>query len=325
MKTKKNIKLLYIYMNNVNILHKKGYFIIRNNNPNNINTCLFYINKNNTINYKKLNSFVHNGLLPSINQEVPILDNPIIGKMRFSNNTNSVDASTFHGDIYNHSENKLMPIYTCLIYFDNAQMEIIPGTHIKGANKSPITQFSNKKTITMNPGDMLIFHANIHHRGVGFVKNKNRRLLQIFNVFPDKQTHSEYNSKLITIKMSKSWVTMVLPITKILALYKPIINFINFIHYILVCYDLQYRLSLKDVSTNYKKGKYISYEPVKSMDLKDTNGNNEWNINIICDEAYNSIPPSNYYLNFFVFFICLIVLAIFFIKKKPHKIRRKRR
>ena len=307
------------------MLHKQGYFIIQNHNPDNINAGLSCINQNNTINYKKLNSFVHTKLLPSINQEIPMLNEPIFGKMRFSNNTNSVDASTFHGDIYNHSENKLLPIYTCLIYFDHAQMEIIPGTHIKDENNSPLSQFSNKKIITMNPGDMLIFHANIHHRGINFSKTKNRRLLQVFNVFPDRQTHFEHNSKLMNMKTSKSWLRILHPITKIAALCKPVMNFYNYIHYILVCYDLHFKITLVDVSPNYKKGKYIGYQSVKSMDLKDTNGNDEWNINIICDEAYQFISPSNYYLNFFILFVCLIVLIIYFIKKKPHKIRRKRR
>ena len=297
-------------MNNVNILHEQGYFRIRNNNTSNINTGLSCINQDNTINYKKLHSFVHTGLFPSINQDVPLLNDPIIGKMRLSNNTNSVDASTFHADIYNHSETKLLPIYTCLIYFDHAQMELIPGTHIKGANNSPLSQFSNKKVVTMNPGDMLIFHANIHHRGINYSNTKNRRLLQIFNVFPDRQTHSEHNSKLMNMKTSKSWLRVLLPITKFLTLCKPVINSYNYIHYILVCYDLTHKITLVDVSSDYKKGKYIGYQPVKSMYLKDTNGNDEWNINIICDEDYQSIPHSDYYFNRFILFVCLIALII---------------
>lgn len=317
-----------IYMSNVDTLHKQGYFIIRANDKENRKVGLACINQDNTINYKKLNLFIHEKLIPNINNEVPIFNNPSIGKFRFSNNTNSVDASTFHGDIYNHRAVNLMPIYTCLIYFDNAQMEIIPGTHIKGADNSPITQFSKKKIITMNPGDMLVFHANIHHRGIGFTNNKNRRLLQVFNIFPNQETYTEHNPKLFTFKSSKSFITLLLPITKILATYKPIINFINFIHYILVCYNIQYKITLTDISPQQKQDKYITYEPIKSIPLNKTNGRDEWNINIVYDENYNTVSPSNYYLKYLLILLVIVIIVFFLIKnllKTQHRRRRPKR
>ena len=39
----------------------------------------------------------------------------------FSNNNNSIDASTFHADIYNFDDNyNIIPLFTCVTYFDKS-------------------------------------------------------------------------------------------------------------------------------------------------------------------------------------------------------------
>lgn len=68
--------------------------------------------------------------MPKIKQTLQIPNDIIYSKFRFSNN-NSSDAATFHNDVYNCSNLDVMPVYTCLSYFDEAQMELIPKSHIK--------------------------------------------------------------------------------------------------------------------------------------------------------------------------------------------------
>ena len=97
-------------------------------------------------------------------------------KYRFSNNNNSSDASTFHRDLYNHTENDIVPIFTVLVYFDDTQMELIPGSHIKNNKYS----FDDLKIIDIKAGNTLIIFANLLHRGKNFTNSGNRRILQIF-------------------------------------------------------------------------------------------------------------------------------------------------
>jgi ectoine hydroxylase-related dioxygenase (phytanoyl-CoA dioxygenase family) len=170
-------------------LHTNGYIIIKNPlsnyQKNNALDCIKDVGNGKTmIDYNNFNFFVNNDFIPKINETLGW--SSIYLKYRFSNSQNSKDAATFHGDVYNFSDENLLPIYTGLIYFDRAVMEIIPGSHIKN-NLSTRELYNMRKLIHMEPGDMLVFHANMHHRGVFYESNrKNRRLLQVFEIFPNK-------------------------------------------------------------------------------------------------------------------------------------------
>jgi len=82
------------------------------------------------------------------------LQDAIYVKARFSNNNNSTDASVLHSDVYNYT-GKEIPIYTLVCYFDEAQLEIIPGSH----KKISLTEsLKKKKILHMNPADVCIIN-----------------------------------------------------------------------------------------------------------------------------------------------------------------------
>jgi len=59
-----------------------------------------------------------------------------------------------------------------------------------------------KQRLDIRRGDILVFHANLHHRGVHFHPSKHRRLLQIFEVFPDRSTYEQHVDKLVIVQSS---------------------------------------------------------------------------------------------------------------------------
>lgn len=292
-------------------LHTNGYIIIPNVISNkNINDVFKSIH-NDKVNYYMMKQFIDNIFFKAITSNISIMKEPIYTKFRFSNNNNSTDASTFHGDVYNHSSIHLLPIYTCLCYFDGGDMEIIPGSHLKNTYSS-IELFNKKQVIRLNKGDILVFHANIHHRGIKFNQQKNRRLLQVFDVFPDRNTYNSHIDKLIIVTTSESNITQI--INKILlnvSKNESIINILNFLHYFLMNNDIQYKISFQDLSPNDKYEKYISYEPANRIYYDDIQKEEPLNINIICDKNATQISPSNYYVNVYLFFICIIMSIVY--------------
>ena len=78
------------------------------------------------VDYNILKTFIDNYFLPKIP-----FSNPVYVKARISNNNNSIDASVLHSDVYNFTCETEIPIYTALCYFDKAQLELIPGSHLK--------------------------------------------------------------------------------------------------------------------------------------------------------------------------------------------------
>ena len=147
------------------------------------------------VDYKKTKQFIDEIFLYKIKEVSGFITDPRYVKFRLSNNNNSNDASTFHGDIYNKTKSEFLPIYTCLCYFDDAELEIIPGSHKYNNPGWSYQSYNKKQIIHVKRGDILIFHANTHHRGVKFNKMNNRRLLQVFEVFPDKETYDEHISQ----------------------------------------------------------------------------------------------------------------------------------
>ena len=222
-------------------MDQDGYMLLRNVlTETDIQSGLDCISKD-KVNYIQMKSFIDKIILKTIQQNCEHIPDPKYVKYRFSNNNNSTDASTFHGDVYNHTKSELLPIYTCLCYFDTADLELIPGSH-KYNNDWSIRTYKRKKIIQVNRGDILIFHANIHHRGVHFGKQENRRLLQVFEIFPDQNAYDEHASKLISIQTSNHSLikNVVNPVMYQVSQIPYLIDVTNFIHYFFVYNDLQY-------------------------------------------------------------------------------------
>ena len=98
----------------------------------------------------------------------------IPSKIRFSNNSNSTDASHFHTDlnVYHGSLPQDCSFYTMITHLDGGYFDFIPQS--KG--------YLGRRRVFVNKGDLVIFNAlTLFHKGY-FPRNTRRRLLQIFEV-----------------------------------------------------------------------------------------------------------------------------------------------
>ena len=288
-------------------LNKNGYIIFKNgiykhDTPNDI------ISIKEKVNYTQIKDFIDNKFLPIIKRKLPSFSNPKYTKFRYSNNNNSIDASIFHQDIYNYTDSKLMPIFTALVYFDKAEIELIPGSHIKN-NLNLIDLYKNKKVIQLEENDIVVFYSNLYHKGVNFSKGKNRRLLQVFDVFPDNQTYNELFNKLKIVNTSDGTITKKNALYYI-SQYNTTINLFNYIVLFFVYFDLQYKFLMKDLPPSQKKDSFLSYQPSGNLYYK-PGLTDSVNINIICDKNVKIVDYSRYY--FFLFLFLLLLFSILYL------------
>jgi ectoine hydroxylase-related dioxygenase (phytanoyl-CoA dioxygenase family) len=298
-------------------IHDNGYIVLRNVlKSSHVDMALTCIQSDKSVNYHIMKQFIDTCFFPTIQQNTTIIKNPKYVKFRFSNNNNSTDASTFHSDVYNHTNSELLPIYTCLCYFDDSQLEVIPGSHIASNKISSLQSYSNKIIINVNRGDILVFHANLHHRGVNFGASKDRRLLQVFEVFPDANTCNTHFNNLITVLSHNSPLMKIFNYVSYNAARNPlIIDTISMFHYFLVYNDLQYKVVLMDLAPWIKCNKYITYEPGKRKHYNELTNNEELNINVLCDKNNITENPSNFYLYIYILYY-IVFIAIYYIIKK---------
>jgi hypothetical protein len=96
--------------------------------------------------------------------------------------------------------------------------------------------------------------------------------------------------------------------------YPSLMEFIGFIHYFLMYYNIQYKVMLIDVSDKEKENSYITYEPGRRLLYKDITLNDEQNINIICDDNIKSIYLESIFSKIdilkIVFFIIILIVII---------------
>jgi hypothetical protein len=268
------------------------------------------------VDYTIMKQFIDQVFFKEIQKRVAELPDPIYVKYRFSNNNNSTDASTFHGDIYNHTRSELLPIYSCLCYFDNAKLEVIPGSHKYNNNGWSISSYNKKKILNVNRGDILIFHSNMHHRGIQFNTQKNRRLLQVFEVFPDKSTYNEHSSKLVIVQTSNNIAVknVISPLMYQAAKIPFIIDTITFFHYILMYNDVHYKMGMMDLEPWNKKDYYITYETTRRVYMDELK-KDELNINVICDRNAKTIQPSRFYLYCYIVYWIVSFIVLYLLVK----------
>jgi len=179
----------------MNELLKNGYLIIPNTlNKYNFDLCYNAI-QNNTVNYTVVKSIIDNNIINKLEVKLN-WDKPVYIKYRVSNNNNSIDASLFHRDIIplNHYDTNDM-IFTCLLYLDEGYMELIPNSHKNNRNQN----LNAKKILKLNKNDILIFYSSTIHRGIFYNTSTNRKLIQIFELFPNKETYHKLNNKIYHI------------------------------------------------------------------------------------------------------------------------------
>ena len=301
-------------MNNINI---DGYIVLKRVlTPEQLQYGLKSDN-NGIVDYMILRDYIDNHFMPTIITNTNFIKKPRYVKFRYSNNNNSTDASTFHSDIYNFTNDEIMPIYTCLCYFDKAEMELIPESHKKQFHNenSCISSYNKKQLITMEPGDILIFNANIYHRGANFDTKGNRRLLQVFEVFPDDETYmSNYNKFVTVITADKYSTSMINNLSYYISKIPFIINNVCFPHYILVYNNLQYIVTLNDINPWEKNNKLITYEPGKRMNYESITGMDDINTNIICENRITT-EPGNFYIYMYLIYWILSFFILLYVGK----------
>lgn len=301
----------------MNSINENGYLILKNVlHPQELQYGLNSDN-NGIVDYNIMKQFIDNHFMPVIITNTNFMKNPKYIKFRYSNNNNSTDASTFHSDIYDYTGNEVMPIYTCLCYFDKTQMEIIPGSHKRQFHNdnSCISSYNKKRLIDIEPGDILIFHANLYHRGTNFNTQGNRRLLQVFEVFPDDETYlSNYDKFLTVITANTATLGVLNNLSYLIAKIPFIIDNICFPHFFLVYNDLQYKIALNDLAPWDKNNKFITYEPGKRMTYESITGKDPINTNIICENS-KTTEPSNFYLFLYLLYWIVSLILIYYVGK----------
>ena len=310
-------------MNNMDFVTKlktDGYIIIRNKlTPNELSQGLASIYEKG-IDYTQMKKFIDYIYLPKVND---ILGwNSIYLKFRFSNFENLKDASLFHNDLYNHSDDNIMPVYTGLCYFDDSSLEIIPQSHIK-SDLTLNEMYEKKKVINVYKGDILIFHANLFHRGIAKTQSyhkdivktdllymdngeTNRRVLQIFEIFPNEITYNKLNDKIIAVLTTENNLAN----SGLLPIKSNVNKYIVYLHYLLVGNDMQYKIIGSDISDAQKKNKYVGYEPGGRSKII-PGKHQPLNINIIVKD-HNTLTPNRnkQKIIFCLIFIILIYLII---------------
>ena len=309
----------------MNDLQNKGYIVIKNNNPNAFAAMAerFY-NNNNNVDYGALKQFIDYTYFPSLQKYTNCIDNLHYGKFRFSDNNNSTDAANFHGDIYNHSDENVVPVYTCLYYFDDATLEIIPQTHKQTFlhDNNSHKSYEQRDRINIKAGTFIIFHASIHHRGVGFNGTGRRRLLQIFEVTFNDNDYEHYCPKIRIVEMQNSAA-----VRKFGTIAKYIYKasnpeLLNRLHYFLTYNNIQYKLVGLDITPSQKNGMLVTYEPGKRVSIEKCKERHDTNVNVICDHMLDRCEPGTAYLYIHIISLLLVVIAIYLLYKERRLIKR---
>ena len=254
------------------------------------------------VDYSILKTFIDNYFLPKIP-----FSSPVYVKARLSNNNNSIDASVLHSDVYNFTSEKEIPVYTALCYFDKAQLELIPGSHLK-PRKSFIQENSKRIVLDLEPGDIVVFNAAIMHRGVNFTKEGDRRVLQVFEIFPSQEIYNENVGKLLIVDTSNSNSNSK-NLLYYIAQIKWLIEIVNFIGFYLSYNNLKYKLFGMDLPPWQKRGRYITYEPGGRVHYYDGLVD-KININVVFKDT-EFIKYSHFYLWIMLFIFCILFYFIF--------------
>jgi hypothetical protein len=256
------------------------------------------------VDYASMKHFIDNIFMDVVGQQYNKLQGATYVKFRFSDN-NNVDATFTHRDVYNNTSVKL-ELFTCLIYFDEGTIEVLPGSHLGAAF------FTQALRIDMKPGDVLIFYANLMHRGI-FENRKRRRLLQVFDV------GRRIPRNFVQIMHQKSNSLGAIEPLKRMGL----IPLMNSIIYVVDYFNLKYVLTMTDPPPWQMSGTLVSYVPgAVQYDLKP----GVTNINIICRKT-EEWQPSNFYKWILLFLVIVVILYMTFRfyarEKKSNQVRRK--
>lgn len=179
------------------MLNEQGYIVFRGlltpHQVEQLQDCI----DDDLVHYTYMQSFINNMLQKTNRMLGPDWNMQYI-KYRVSDNNNS-DAGGFHRDVQGGLLN--MPVFTCLTYLDKSRMELIPGSHrivLQNVTKA-VHLYRERVRITINPGDVMLFHSSLVHRGIFTDRLPHRRLVQVFDVFKNEHDLELYANKFVHV------------------------------------------------------------------------------------------------------------------------------
>ncbi len=104
----------------------------------------------------------------------------IAAKYRVSDNDNT-DASAFHRDVIRKQGASPFEVLTCIVYLDDAAMEVIPCSHARTYGAMDALA-ATQLTLLFHAGDVMLFNSELVHRAVLIPSGRQRRVIQIFDV-----------------------------------------------------------------------------------------------------------------------------------------------
>lgn len=123
-------------------------------------------------------------------------ENPYLTKYRIStgcsaDSSNSTDAASLHRDRWECYEGDTDAIFTLIVYFNKARLQLVPGSHRErcvGSFRAISMMASERQVIDVNPGDAVLFQSSMLHGGQFNGLAEQRTILQCFDVFPDSDS-----------------------------------------------------------------------------------------------------------------------------------------
>jgi hypothetical protein len=82
-------------------------------------------------------------------------------KFRVSDNDNT-DAAAFHRDAIRAPGATPFELLTCIVYLDDAAMQVIPGSHVRTYGAIEALAIA-PQTLEFRAGDVMLFHAGPRH------------------------------------------------------------------------------------------------------------------------------------------------------------------
>lgn len=215
-----------------NILQTQGYILLENvidqRSIEYARSCM----RDDVVDYTSLYKFIANKVLATVNTIMNGTTNdwdlsPI--KYRVSDNNNSIDAGAFHRDILCIEE--WYPALTCCCYLDETVMQVIPKSHMLLGESywNAINIFTTRVNVRVKPGDILLFHSTMLHRGVFTKRQPHRRIIQIFDIFKNQELLKEHINKIVHIPGSEKYGKLMIEASKN-RLSEPVINYFGYLN-----------------------------------------------------------------------------------------------
>ena len=315
---KENICKVYKYdlPNKIHeLLSEYGFYIFKNMISNDkIDIAKKYIIDDRVNIFRLTKEYIKPHIINDLGKHI---DRNIINmKSRVSNKNNSSDTAFFHRDIHNYSNYKNTRIYTILNYIDGGNMEIIPRSNNKKSMTvvDAINMFSKKKSIILEPGDVLMIDSTLIHKGIFYKKQRDSRIIQLFDCVFDY----DYDYYLRTIlhvscrnDCSKTISSVLIKLNN--NKNKNLSNILNYIVYLNTALGYS---QFGNTPFSQEKYKYISIETNQSRLENPYNDifvkNNKYMINI---EGIQDIKNENriifMFVSFTLNFLIMLILVIF--------------